>query len=213
MIAAKALLRAAGLAADRAGTAAVEFAILLPVLLLLFIGSYEFANLLLAYHKLESAAETTAGLVAEVPAGTVVLASGSGTGWDFGNISAAADEVMTPFPTTGIKMAYASITYSTGAAVIDWHLEQNGATPINVASLPDGVQTANLGTASSGSSSSAVVVQLVYPYTSPLSSFLNTNYTLTVTAFNRPRYVNCVPSYLNTTPSTCSSTPSTCTCP
>jgi Flp pilus assembly protein TadG len=213
MSVAQALRRAARLAGDKAGTAAVEFAALLPVLLTLFIGAYESANLLLAYHKLESSAETVAGLIAEVPAGTVVLSSGSGTGWDFGNITAAGDQVMTPFPTTGLKVAYASVTYSTGAAVIDWHLELNGATAINIAALPDDVQTANLGTASSGSSSSFIVAQLTYPYTSPVSNFLSTAYNLTVTSYNRPRYVNCVPSYLNTTPSTCASTPSTCTCP
>lgn len=184
--------RAKGLLHDLSGIAAVEFAVLLPVLLTLFIGSYETSGLLLAYLKLEAAAETAADLVAQTAVNTVLAAS------DFTNISSAVDQVMTPLSTANLKIAYASVTYSTGTAVIDWHTEVNGATAITVGSLPNGVSATTLGNATSGSTDSVIVVQLTYPYTSPLSGYFNTNYTLVEAAFNRPRYVNCVPTYLNT---------------
>ena len=37
-----------------------------------------------------------------------------------------------------------------------------------------------------------------YSYSSPFTYVLNSSYTLTESAFNRPRYMNCVPTYLNT---------------
>jgi Flp pilus assembly protein TadG len=67
------LLRAATVAKDRSGIAIVEFALLVPLLLTLFIGSFETANLLLAYLKLEDAAETAADLVAQWTSATTVM--------------------------------------------------------------------------------------------------------------------------------------------
>jgi Flp pilus assembly protein TadG len=181
------------LAGDRSGLAMVEFALLLPALLVLTIGAYETANLLMVNLKLASASETAADLVAQTEVNYVLQSS------DFTNITNAAEMVMTPFPTGSSQMeiAYASITYSTGAPVIDWHTEVNGATAISVASLPYSVSAANLGNETAGSTDSVIVVQLTYAYTSPYSYVLNTSYSLSSAAFNRPRYVSCVPSYLN----------------
>jgi Flp pilus assembly protein TadG len=179
---------------NRSGTAAIEFAIVLPGLLTLAIGCYEAANLILADLKLEAAAETAADLVAQTRVSTVLQSA------DFTNITNAATQVMTPFPTSGttLKIAYASITYSTGSPVIDWHVEVNGATAINIASLPNSANAANLGNESSGSTDSVIVAQLTYAYTSPVSYALNSSYTLSQAALNRPRYMSCVPTYLNT---------------
>jgi hypothetical protein len=41
-------------------------------------------------------------------------------------------------------------------------------------------------------------VTLTYSYSSPFTYMLSSSYTLTESAFNRPRYMNCVPTYLNT---------------
>ncbi|MBV9827206.1 MAG: pilus assembly protein [Alphaproteobacteria bacterium] len=180
------------LVGDRAGIAAVEFALLLPVLFTLFIGSYETSYLLLTYLKLEAAAEAAADLVAQTNVSTVLAAA------DFTYISAAVDLVMTPLSTSGLKIAYASVTYNTGSAKIDWHYEVNSATPLTIATLPNGVNAASLGNATAGSSDSVIVVQLTYPYTSPISNYLSQSFTLYESAFNRPRYVTCVPTTMNT---------------
>jgi Flp pilus assembly protein TadG len=200
MIRATEVFRLGRLAADRSGTVVVEFAMVLPVLMILILGSYETANLLIAYLKLEAAAETAADLVSQTPQNTVLAASGSSTGWDFANISNAVDQVMTPLSTSSLKIAYASVTFTgtNGAAVIDWHKEINSATAITITTLPSSVSAATLGNATSGSTDSFVVVQLTYPYTSPISYILNSTWNLTEAAFNRPRYVNCVPTTMNT---------------
>jgi Flp pilus assembly protein TadG len=192
MIRARTPDRAAKFAEDRSGTAVVEFALILPVLLTLFLGSFETSRLLLAYLKLEAAAEAAADLVAQTGPNTVLQSS------DFTDITNAVEQVMTPLPTSGLEIAYASITYNTGAARIDWHTEVNGAPAITAGNLPDSVSAATLGNATNGSLDSVIVVQLTYPYASPVHYVLGANFTLTETAFNRPRYVNCVPTYKNT---------------
>ena len=185
--------RRSNLRRDSSGLAAVEFAVILPIMLLLFLGSFETTNLVLAYMKLEASAEAAADLVAQTRVNTVLQST------DFTNITNAAKQVLTPLPTSGtlLKIAYASVTYSTGTAVIDWHTEINSATAITTANVPNNASLANLGNQTNGSTDSVIIVTLTYSYTSPFTYLLNSSYTLTESAFNRPRYMNCVPTYLN----------------
>jgi Flp pilus assembly protein TadG len=182
------------LARDRSGIAAVEFALLLPVLLTLFLGSYELSSLLLAYLKLEAATESAADLIAETDVNTLLQSS------DFTNVTNAVKQIMVPFSTSGttLKIAYASVTYSTGSAVINWHTEINGAPALTIGTLPNAANSSNLGNPSNGSNDSVIVAKITYSYTSPVTYALATNYTLNEAAFMRPRYVTCVPSYLDT---------------
>lgn len=178
---------------DRSGMAMIEFALLAPIMLTLLLGSYEGANLVLADLKLESAAETASDLICQTKVNTELQSS------DFTDITNAVGQILTPLPNSGtqLKIAYASITYSTGTPVIDWHTEVHGASPISLASLPNGASAANLGHETSGSTDSVIVVQLTYSYTSTLSYLLNSAYTLSESSLSRPRYVNCVATYLN----------------
>jgi Flp pilus assembly protein TadG len=182
------------LANDRSGVVAIEFALILPIMLIIFFGSYEAANLVLAYMKVEDAAETAADLVAQATINTV-LSSASFTGF-----TNAVEQVLSPLPTSGsqLKIAYASVTYSTGSPVIDWHYEFNGATALTIANISSSQNLANLGNETNGSTDSVIVVQLTYAYTSSSSHVLNASYTLSEMAYNRPRYTNCVATYLNT---------------
>lgn len=52
---------------DRSATAAVEFAIILPVMLVLYLGTFEASHLIMTKRKVESAAEAVAGIVARSP--------------------------------------------------------------------------------------------------------------------------------------------------
>ena len=177
---------------DRDGTVAVEFALIFPILTTLFFGAFELSNLALAYLKVVDAAETVADLLAQTRVNTSLQAT------DFNNLTTAAYQVLTPLPTGAgqLKAAYASVTYTTGVPVIDWHVEENGAAAITAGSIPNGQDMTKLGVASVGSPDSVVIVKLTYSYTSPLSFILNANYTLTKSSFNRPRNVDCVASFL-----------------
>ena len=187
-------MRDRNLGHNQSGLAAVEFALILPIMLLLFLGSFETTNLVLAYMKLEASAETAADLVAQTRVNIVLQSS------DFTNITNAAEQVLSPLPTSGtlLQIAFASVTYNTGSAVIDWHTEVNSATAITTANIPNNVSLTNLGNQASGSTDSVIIVRLTYSYSSPFTYVLSSSYTLTESAFNRPRYMNCVPTYLNT---------------
>lgn len=169
---------------DASGTVAVEFAFLLPILLTLFLGCFEASNLLLAEIKLVDATETAADLIGQTKAGNVLQTA------DFTNFDEAAIQVMTPLPTAGLQLAFASVTYNSGAPVLDWHYEVNGAAPISLQSVASGLGT-------NGSTDSVLVVRTTYTYTSPISYVLNARYPLSSIAYGRPRYVVCVPSFLN----------------
>src|SRR5712671_5388223 len=52
------------IAGDRAGTAAVEFALIMPLFVTLFFGTFEVANLLLADMKLTATAQAAADVLA-----------------------------------------------------------------------------------------------------------------------------------------------------
>lgn len=186
--------RSRNLQHEQSGLAAVEFALILPIMLLLFLGSFETTNLVLAHMKLEASAETAADLVAQTRVNTVLQSA------DFTSVTNAAKQILTPLPTSGalLKIAFASVTYNTGSAVIDWHTEVNSATPITTATIPNNVSLANLGNQTNGSTDSVIIVTLTYSYSSPFTYVLSSSYTLTESAFNRPRYMNCVPTYLNT---------------
>jgi Flp pilus assembly protein TadG len=187
-------MRSRNLQHDQYGLAAVEFALILPIMLLLFLGSFETTNLVLAYMKLEASAETAADLVAQTRVNTVLQST------DFTNVTNAAKQVLSPLQTSGtlLKIAFASVTYNTGSAVIDWQTEVNSATPITTATIPNNVSLANLGNQTNGSTDSVIIATLTYSYSSPFTYVLSSSYTLTESAFNRPRYMNCVPTYLNT---------------
>jgi Flp pilus assembly protein TadG len=204
------------LATDRSGTAAIEFALLAPILLTLFFGCYELENYLLANLKVTAAAETAADLVAQTnstggSAGTGVLQAA-----DFTAFTSATGDVLTPLPTTGkqVQVAFASVTYSTGTPVIDWQVDENGAAALTTSNVvvPNTESLSSLGTASSGSTDSVIVVRVTYSYTSPIIGFVLTSpsYTITATSFNRPRYVNCIPSAATGTNATTSDTSNTC---
>ena len=195
---------------DRRGAAAIEFALTVPIIVTLFMGAFEVTNLALVDMKLTSAAQTAADLVTQTEFtanGVITVLSNA----SFAGFTNAAQRVMTPFPATDkagnptLKIAYAGFTFNTGAPVLSWHYEENGATPITAGTVPDNQDLTKLATAAAGSLDSVVVVSAQYNYTSPISYVLRKNYTFKEAAFDRPRYVTSI--------TTCQNQPSATGCP
>jgi len=161
---------------SRDGAVAVEFALIFPVMLTLFFGSFEITNLLSANLKMTAAAETAADLAA----GATSL-----TPAQIDSFGAAATLVMTPLAPSGLRLAFASVVYSGPGStpVVAWHHEQNGAAPITSSGLDDAA-LAKLG------NGSVILVQATYDYSSPVSFVLSKTYTLTDKAYAGPRYGN-----------------------
>jgi Flp pilus assembly protein TadG len=195
---------------DRSGTVAVEFALLAPIMLTLFMAAIVLTNGVMAYLKVNVAAQTVADIVARQQ-GTVTSANVL----DFGN---AAREVMEPLSTAPLLLSYASVVWANGVprpstrgdSVSDangsWHQEDGGPViPVaTAAALANNVcTTANTSNSAPVTSlcpdgQSVVIVMATYTYSIPFSfvsgSWIQaTGFSFAETAITQPRYGKYVP--------------------
>jgi len=179
---------------DAQGVASLEFVIILPIMFMLLIGIYQLTELVRAEARLSRVAVAVADLVGQQAGGVT-----GGTSGSVGNFCAAAELMMTPFPTTGssFSLSVASVTnYSPNTVTVDWeidtacatsgtHLGSSAATlvttPVNL--LP--VSGANGTTGVAGDS--VIIVQAQYTYASLLKYLAPTLGTLSKLGFARPR--------------------------
>ena len=93
------------LRADKRGVAAVEFALILPLMLLLYLGSTQIVQSLMASRKLSIVARALSDLVAQQPAGSDL------TDAQLNDVFAAAGSIMSPFSTGSLKMTVSSVEF------------------------------------------------------------------------------------------------------
>ncbi|WP_062233902.1 TadE/TadG family type IV pilus assembly protein [Aureimonas sp. N4] len=142
---------------NRQGIAAVEFAVIVPVMLLLYIGASDVALAITAHRKLQSTANATADLIAQDSATTKA------------DLTAELDiarALMQPLDAAKVKIVLSSILIDAkGKAVVDWSSAVNGAVARRKGTefiLPDSL--------ANQPSRSFVVVEASYLYT-PLGGF------------------------------------------
>ncbi len=162
----------------RGGTAAVEFAFALPVLIVMFLGVFEVSQALIIYMKVIDVADTVSDLVAQQKQ----IAGG-----DIDNYYIAGQLVMTPSAGSGLGLAIASVVFdpNTGNPSVAWHVEEGGA-----AQMPDAAAAAN-GLGSKGDS--VIVAQATYTYKSTIGYVLPQGITMSARVFSRPRVVFTIP--------------------
>jgi Flp pilus assembly protein TadG len=157
------------LAAERSGVAASEFALIVPVLILLLFGTAELGNALLLDKKITSAAQTGADLVAQQKS----VSSG-----DITNIFTAMDSIISPYSSATASYNLASLVADEdGAVSIDWQ-KLRGGTAISEFSLPSGVVSKN---------NSVIVATVTYTYKPLFSDLITGSFTITDSAYLRPR--------------------------
>jgi Flp pilus assembly protein TadG len=123
--------RLVGLARDERGVSAVEFALLLPLMLTLYLGAVEVSQGIAADRKVTLTARTVADLVSQ---------AASLTSTDMTNSMKAASAVMAPYPDANMKVTVSSVKIdSNGNATVEWSESKNGtkrATGSSVTLLP-----------------------------------------------------------------------------
>jgi Flp pilus assembly protein TadG len=156
---------------DERGTAAAEFAFLLPIMLMLFIGAVEMTNVLRLDRKVVSAALTTADLVTQ---------RRSISNAELDDVLRAAELIVEPFSTSALSVGVASVRFhqDTGAGSVDWTRSLNGG------SVPDATTVA-ASVATPGDS--VIVVRASYSYTPLFFDFVMSATTIEETAVLRPR--------------------------
>jgi Flp pilus assembly protein TadG len=162
---------------DVRGVAASEFALILPVMTVLMLGSVEVGNALLLHRKVTSATQTGADLAAQA------TALGDD---DIANLFEAMDAILAPFPTAPAGFILQSVVDSGGNTVIDWIDIQggggSGAAGDDI-DVPEGLVLPG---------ASVIVAQVSYDYTPIFADLIVNSFTISDTAYLRPRRVTAV---------------------
>ena len=115
------------LRADRRGVAAVEFALILPLMLLLYLGTAELTQGVMASRKTTLVSRALSDLVAQLAAGSTM------TDAQATNVFNAATAIMTPFSTSTLKMTITSVEFVANGAAANgydakprWTIVRNG---------------------------------------------------------------------------------------
>ena len=158
----------------REGLAAVEFALIAPVMVIMLFGAIELSEAADCNARVSHVASTTADLVAQ---STSVSTS------DTTNIFNAAFAILYPYSSTPAKIVVSSLVDNgKGGATVAWSDATSNATPLTVGatvSVPAGLIT-------SGSGGSVILAQITYAYSSPLNHFTG-GLTMTQNFYSKPR--------------------------
>lgn len=167
-------------AGARGGIAALEFALILPVMLTIYLGSSEVSDGLAAKRKLSHVASAISDLVAQ---DTVI----SNTA-EINDIFAAAAAIMSPFSEASLKVTVTAITMDANKkGTVAWGQTLNGATcPTKGSSVavPATFQAAN---------GFLVLVQAQYAYKPTIGYVLPQTIQLTDQIYQAPRSGKAIP--------------------
>ena len=162
---------------DRKGVVAVEFALLLPIMIIIWAGIVEFTTLQSAARKVNLAAQSVADIVAQEQ---------SVTQQRLDNIIRAATIILTPFPTGSLTIGIQSIeTDATGVISVGWETGSLNGIPAQAPSLV----TQN---------NSTIHVLVTYTYQPVLSNLVPPGFlpgitNMTQQAFAKPRLTTKIP--------------------
>ncbi len=181
----KVLWRAAfDLCADRRGLAAVEFAFIMPVMLVMLFGTVEFSSAIAIDRKITLMARTLSDLTSQA-----TLVSDT----DLTNFFAASTGIMTPYPTTTLNTTITELYVdpATLAARVQW---SKGSAPRTVGA------TITIPTALAVGGSYLIFSEVNYKYVPTVGYVMaKAGITMSDFAFTRPRQSPCV--FYPTTPS------------
>jgi Flp pilus assembly protein TadG len=168
------LWRRTGLARAEEGMALVEFSLVFPILLILFVGTVEFSEGFAVNRKLTNAASTVSDLVAQVPQVSDA---------DLSDIAEVAETLMQPYQAANLGLVVTSVEADAdNNTTVGWSYAhgsgataRTGGTPLV---LPAGLTEPN---------SSVIVAETSYQFTPTVAYFLTGDITLTGRAYFRPR--------------------------
>ncbi|MGH7023121.1 MAG: TadE/TadG family type IV pilus assembly protein [Caulobacteraceae bacterium] len=141
---------------DTRGAAAVEFVLVVPLMLAIYLGGYEVSNLVSTYRKVCDATAQLADIASQMASPT-----------DQSTLNtqmAATTQIMSPFSTTKLTIALSEITAdSSGAGTVTWCEAYQGATCLTKGAsytLPAALKAAAI--AAGGASYLLVVTNYTY---------------------------------------------------
>jgi Flp pilus assembly protein TadG len=173
------------------GTAAVEFALVAPLLIMMLFGVTEETAVLRAQMKVSHAAGVLATMIA-AQTSTVT----PGTAGTLGNLCYGAKLTLTPLGTAPFAAAIASVTTSASGSststAMDWESDTSCPTAAKAIGATAAVGIATSARLVPNAGDSMIIVQASYTYTATTHFVLAPSYTLTQSAYARPRTNNTI---------------------
>jgi len=155
---------------DKRGVSAVEFAMLLPLMITLYLGGVEVSSAIAVDRKVTQVARTLGDLVAQ---------STSLNAADMTNILNAASSVVQPYSSSLIKVTVSRVDVdANGVAKVIWSKTQNGTLKSGTVTLPAALNTAN---------TSLIWAESQYTYTPAIGYVITGPITLKDQIYMRPR--------------------------
>jgi Flp pilus assembly protein TadG len=186
--------------ASRRGVAAIEFAMIMPVLLILFLSSFDVGNAIIVYLKVRAATFELAAITNQYGTGSVAQISTA----NMTAITGAVSQVMAPFSTTSTVVTISQIkATSATAATVSWSYSVNG-TPLtgSYSGLPANMaRNSCSGTPTAAKPCYFILSSVSYPYTPLFGHFMTGSLNLSDALFVTPRVSKCV--QYNGTPASC----------
>jgi Flp pilus assembly protein TadG len=159
-------------ARDRDGVSAVEFAIVLPFMLTLYLGGVELGEGLSIKFKTTLAARTVTDLASQ---------SISINGTNMQQILHASSTVLSPYSTAGVIVTLTELTVnSSGKGVVQWSCSLNGTayTANQKLTMPTNLQTTGI---------TVLYGEVTYPYTPPIGYAITGTYNIYQNMYFYPR--------------------------
>lgn len=176
--------------------AATEFAMILPVLLLLFLGSYDAGNAVAIYMKVRSATYTLAAVTNQYGTGNNAIGT-----TDMTAITGATSAVLAPYPSAPTVVTISQIKATTATqAAVSWSYSVNGTalTAGATFTLPTNFAANSCG----GVYPCYVILAAVsYTYTPTFGAYMTGPITLSDSLYATPRSTICI--QYNSVPSSC----------
>lgn len=161
------------LTGDERGVAAVEFAMIAPVMIVIYFALAEFCQGYMAQKKMGHVAAMVADLVAQHQ--TVNMAN-------MDDIFEIGELIMKPFSTATLRQRVSSITQTNGVAQVTWSYGDGmPARGADVVTLPPGLI---------GNGESIILSEAIYDYDSPVDYLLPGVTQFSNTYYLRPRTVD-----------------------
>ncbi len=171
-VAARRLRSAKRLVQDTRGVSAVEFALILPIMITMYMGAVEFSHALTVDRRVTSVASAAADLTAQ----TEQVTSGS-----VQDIFTAANSILLPYSEAPISIVLTSVVADeNNDTTVDWSCAHNGSAHADdsIFALPAGLTLPF---------SSVIVAEVTYSYVPPIGEFITGSINLSETFYLRPR--------------------------